>query len=182
MRFNLSILFIAFTLFASMTSLNLQANEQQIFVVRHVEKLKGKDPELSMAGQKRARALAALMANQPIDMLIATQFKRTQLTLEPLAQAKLLNLTIVAAQRPLSHHVTQTINMAKSSSGSVIIAGHSNTVPMILTALGIKQPIELTESDYGDLFLLNLKDDQLISWKRSHFGDAPTLKQIQNVR
>ena len=39
---------------------------------------------------------------------------------------------------------------------SVLVAGHSNTVPAIVAGLGVEQPLAMTEADYGDLFQITL--------------------------
>ena len=51
-----------------------------VFIVRHAEKTAtgGKDPDLSVAGQKRAEALARILKDSQITTVFVTEFKRTQ--------------------------------------------------------------------------------------------------------
>ena len=58
-----------------------------VFLVRHAEKAKDdpRDPTLSDAGRRRAEALDALLVRVDVTHLFATEYKRTQQTLEPLA-------------------------------------------------------------------------------------------------
>ena len=51
-----------------------------VFVVRHAEKAVtgGENPDLSVAGQKRAEALARILKDSQITAIFVTEFKRTQ--------------------------------------------------------------------------------------------------------
>jgi hypothetical protein len=43
---------------------------------------------------------------------------------------------------------------------TVFVAGHSNTVPAIMKALGVAEPPRLTEEDYGDVFIITIGQDR----------------------
>ena len=70
-----------------------------IFIVRHAEKATtgGNDPDLSVAGQKRAEALARILKDSQITAVFVTEFKRTQETAAPTAKAAHVNATLVSA-------------------------------------------------------------------------------------
>src|SRR6266567_237150 len=70
-----------------------------IFVVRHAEKATtaGNDPDLSVAGQKRAEALARILKDSQISAVLVTEFKRTQKTAAPTAKTAHLSPTVVPA-------------------------------------------------------------------------------------
>jgi hypothetical protein len=40
----------------------------------------------------------------------------------------------------------------KAETGTVLIVGHSNTVPEIVAQLGGTRPADLAETDFGDIF------------------------------
>jgi phosphohistidine phosphatase SixA len=40
----------------------------------------------------------------------------------------------------------------KAEAGTVLVVGHSNTVPEIVAQLGGARPADLAETDYGDIF------------------------------
>jgi broad specificity phosphatase PhoE len=129
-----------------------------VFLVRHAEradagmaaaKMAGADPELSDAGKARAAALAALLKDAKITAIFTTQYKRTRDTAQPLATA-----TGVAAATIDSKDTAALIDRLKASAGNVLVVGHSNTVPEIIKALGIGEPVEIAEDQFDNLFVV----------------------------
>ncbi len=60
---------------------------------------------------------------------------------------------------------------ADSNAGrAIVVVGHSNTVPELVRALGVNSNIELTEGDYGDLFVVTLEGGAA-RLSRQRFGD-----------
>jgi phosphohistidine phosphatase SixA len=136
------------------------AHASTVIVLRHAEKdAKGdpKDPGLSEAGSARAKALAALLAPSKPAHLYASEFQRSQKTLEPLASALGVKVEVVSAGK--AAELAQTLRGLPEGSVSVVV-GHSNTVPALVQALGGKiERLEkgmLSESEYGRLFVLTL--------------------------
>jgi phosphohistidine phosphatase SixA len=136
--------------------------ETVVYVVRHAEKaasggtMMTDDPELSEAGQKRAEVLRDKLKNEPIMALLATKYKRTQQTLQPLAQAKGLT---VQTYNP-SDFLGLAKNIKENYAGkTLVVAGHSNTVLFVLEALGGKKPFsEVADHQYDYLFKVTLRD------------------------
>ena len=147
---------------------------QGIYVVRHVEKQlipPQKDPPLSKLGFKHAQALAQKLKNIHFDHIFSSQFKRTQLTVAPLANLQNREIEIYSATE--TKKLAQ--NILKGCHQNILIAGHSNTVPDFLSHLGLKMKatiggqalnyspqIYLNEKlDYGSLFIVTFtKQDQ----------------------
>ncbi|MEM7262389.1 MAG: nuclear transport factor 2 family protein [Planctomycetota bacterium] len=128
----------------------------RVVVVRHAEKdtsdSKNPDPELTPEGKARAEALAAALAELPLDAVFHSEFRRTRDTVTPAAEQHGKTPVEVPARqvselarRILRDHAGQT----------VLVGGHSNTVPVILRALGVPAPVTLSESDYGDVFFVS---------------------------
>lgn len=77
-------------------SVTVHAQCQQIVIVRHAEKADDgtTDPPLSLTGRARAERLVDIVKGATIVALYATQYRRTQQTLAPLAKAHKLNVQI----------------------------------------------------------------------------------------
>jgi len=127
-----------------------------VIVVRHAEKIidpNNPDVDLSAAGQARAQEIARVFADAGINAIYATQFKRTQQTVKPLADKLGLPITVVDAKKT-SDLIAQI--RAQHSGQTVFIAGHNNTVPEIVAALGGPQYPTIPENEYDNVFVVTV--------------------------
>ena len=126
-----------------------------IVVVRHAEKASsgGNDPELSVAGQKRAEALARILEDSQITAVFVTEFKRTQQTAAPTARAAHLSPTVLSAG-----DIPGLVAKLRALSGNALVVGHGNTIPDLMKALGITAPVTIPEDDYTEILLVSLSD------------------------
>ncbi len=133
-----------------------------IFLVRHAEKAStgGNDPDLSLAGQKRADALARILRDSQITAVFVTEFKRTQETAAPTAKAAHLSPTVVPA-----NDIGALVEKLRALNGNALVVGHGNTIPDLLKALGIATPVSIPEDDYTEIFAVLV-------------GDAPRLLRL----
>lgn len=138
------------------------AAQSTVFVVRHAERADGgatggmmaaTDPELSDAGRARADSLAVALKDAGITAIYVTEFKRTQQTGAPLARALGVAMTTVPAKDTAA--LVETI---KSAGGNVLVIGHSNSVPEVITALGVAAPVTVGDTEYDNLFVVRLGD------------------------
>ena len=138
-----------------------------VYLLRHAEKATDPpgDPPLTARGSARARALAEQLADVPVTVIYATQYKRTQQTVEPLAAAKGLKLTIRDAQA-VDELVLEI--EALRPGNVIVICAHSNTIPSIAAGLRVTPAISLRSKDYGDLFVIPLGKERKL--KRRRFG------------
>ena len=120
-----------------------------VFIVRHAEKAStgGKDPDLSVQGQKRADALAHILKDSQITSVFVTEFKRTQETAAPTAREAHVSPTVVPA-----NDVGVLAEKLRASNGNALVVGHGNTIPDLLKALGIAMPVSIPEDDYTEIF------------------------------
>lgn len=127
-----------------------------VILVRHAEKKiepENPDPDLSPAGQARALELARVFANSGIQATYATQYKRTQQTVAPLASR--LQIPIIAVDAKQSQEVVRRI-LSDHRGQTVFLAGHNNTVPEIINLLsGEKLPL-IPESEYDNLYIVTV--------------------------
>lgn len=118
-------------------------------VVRHAEKATDdpQDPTLSEAGRARADALAARLKDAPLVAVYATEFRRTQQTARPSADAHGIPVGAYFARGPATESAAQW--KQAHHAGTVLVVGHSNTVPDLVAALCrcSVQPMDDTEYD-----------------------------------
>lgn len=126
--------------------------QEVVFLVRHAEKAdRSRDPVLSPKGEARARALAALLRDAGVTAVWGTELQRTQLTARPLADARRLPVRVHEADD--SAGLVAEMRKAEPQ-GRVLVVGHSNTVPEIAAALGVKEKIALADDEYDALFVI----------------------------
>lgn len=129
-----------------------------IIVVRHAEKADDPDdPALSTAGTKRARALARTLEHAGLDAAYASQYRRTRLTVAPTAQSAGLAVQIDPIEGDIPGWAQDfAAALAQDHAGeTVLVAGHSNTVPPLVAALCRCAVEPLTEGDYDRLFIVH---------------------------
>jgi len=126
-----------------------------VFIVWHAEKAAtgGNDPDLSVAGQKRAEALARILKDSQITTVLVTEFKRTQETAAPTAKEAQLSSVVVPA-----NDVGSLAAKVRGLNGNALVVGHGNTIPELMKALGIATPIAIPENDYSEIFVVSLHD------------------------
>ncbi|MDH5380648.1 MAG: histidine phosphatase family protein [Cyclobacteriaceae bacterium] len=126
-----------------------------IIIVRHAEKLQdGKDPDLSEIGKERALKLSEILSETKIDALFSTKFKRTTQTLAVIAKKKHLETNYYSP----SDSVFILDYLKKNIGATIVISGHSNTVPGIVNYLCNSKLPDLKESEYDNLFIIHLSE------------------------
>jgi 2,3-bisphosphoglycerate-dependent phosphoglycerate mutase len=137
-------------------------------LLRHAEKANDgtKDPDLTEAGKKRAEALVGLFHNTKIDAIYSTNFKRTQHTISPLAQAHALSILSYDAGKMEEVDAM----LSKFQGGTIVVCGHSNTTPAIVNYLtGNKDEFKnFDDADYGNIVVVSVvkKGEAKVTWLR----------------
>ena len=165
------------------------AQPTTVVLVRHAEKAAtpGPDQELSEAGLARAAALASALSDASVSTIITTQFQRTRATAAQLAVKLGLTPITVAAGAELSAHAQATAKAvrARLAGEVVLVVGHSNTIPAIIRALGGPDFPELCESEYDNLFILQIDSARPARLLRTRYGatdDADAPPCVQSMR
>ena len=119
-----------------------------VVLVRHAEKASdgSRDPLLTGAGRARAESLVDRLADRPLVAVYATHFRRTQLTAWPVAKARGLALTVRPAGEPADS--LAEVLRSRHAGQSVLVVGHSNTLPALARALGAPGVADMDESEY----------------------------------
>ncbi len=145
-----------------------------VILVRHAEKAAAPadDPALSAAGSQRARDLAAALADAGVDAIVTTQFLRTRATAAPLAHAIGREPIVVAAGADVHAHAEAVAAAvrARPAGETVLVVGHSNTIPAIIEALGGPRFADLCDQQYSSLFVLELPASRSPRLIRASYG------------
>src|SRR6476620_10621880 len=131
-----------------------------VVLVRHAEKAAepAADPPLTAAGEARARALVDAVAGMPVRAILSTDFARTRATAAPLAARLRL--------------VPET----------VVVVGHSNTVPDIVAALGAPKPTAICDSEYDNLFVVRVPASGPATLDRRHYSAPSVMTGCSSMR
>lgn len=149
-----------------------------VILVRHAEKVatdpRDPNPGLTPAGEQRARDLAQLLADKNVAGVITTQFARTQLTGQPTANAAHVALDSISAGRDMNAHTAAIAARIRSAYAgkTVLVVGHSNTVPRIIAALGGPTLPDICDSAYGNVFTLVIPASGAPRLTHGHYGAA----------
>ena len=141
-----------------------------IILVRHAEKAAADDadPGLSSAGKARAQELSRLMeevdVDRGVDVIYASQFRRTAETAKPLS----IRLGKEIQRYDANDHVTLLETILREHKGKIsLVVGHSNTIrPMIEELGGSKHLPDIDEQEYDNLYVV------VLPW----FGKVKTLR------
>lgn len=146
-----------------------------VYVVRHAEKelapedapeAERKDPPLSQAGQLRAMGLAEDVPVREIEAVYVTNTRRSRDTASAVVALNGVE-PIVYPPRDVEGLVAR---IKKRRGQSVLVVGHSNTIPPLLEQLGVEAP-EIAEDQYGDLWVVTLVDDEA-TLEHRRFGES----------
>jgi phosphohistidine phosphatase SixA len=124
-----------------------------VILVRHADidlPPRSADPPLSAAGRRRAETLAHVIGPAGATSLFTSTYLRTVQTMKPLATQTGLVPQPVPAPDVWAQQV-----VAGALGELVVVAGHSNTVPEMLEALGVPAPA-IGERDFDNLFVVTV--------------------------
>ena len=126
---------------------------ERFYVVRHFEKVHGADPGLSPEGQANASRLVALLAGDPPDAIYVSATRRARESAAPAAAR--FGLTLKEYD---PRNTAAMLERVRAEAGTVLVVGHSNTVPDVVEGLGGTRPADLTEADYGQVWIVSRAD------------------------
>ncbi len=141
-----------------------------IIFIRHAEKAGtgGDDPPLTERGEARARELGRIMqwvdVDRGVDVIYATQYRRTQDTVRPLA----LSLGKEIRRYDANDTVSVLNEILTEHKGKIsLVAAHGNTIrPMVEELGGSKHLPDITEDEHDNIYVV------VIPW----FGKVKTLR------
>jgi 2,3-bisphosphoglycerate-dependent phosphoglycerate mutase len=148
-----------------------------VILVRHAEKNidpNNPDVDLSQAGQARAQEIVRMFADAGINAIYATQYKRTQQTVKPLADK--LGLPVNQVNSKNTSDLVAQIR-AQHSGQVIFIAGHNNTVPEIVAALGGPTFPVIPETEFDNLYIVTVYRTGKAKLVKLKYGTASPTSQ-----
>lgn len=127
-----------------------------VILVRHAEKKiepNNQDPDLSPEGVDRALEIARVFGESGINAIYATQFKRTQQTVQPLAERTSVPVSLLNANQ--TDELVERIQTSLRGQ-TIFVAGHNNSVPAIISRLSGEAYPLIPESEYDNLFVVTI--------------------------
>lgn len=146
-----------------LVSTGLPAGAQHaVYLIRHAEKaLTGTDPALTPEGRQRAADWAEMMRHAGLDAIITSEAMRTRETGAIIGAALGLPQTALPGA-----DITGLVSVLEfdHAAETVLVVGHSNTIPLILDRLGAPNDITIEEDDFANLYVLTrpLSDDPVL--------------------
>ena len=126
------------------------------YLIRHAEKDRtdpnDENPSLNIDGLKRAGRWAAYFEPIQIDQIYMTDYIRTKQTISMIAQQK--NITPKLYD---PHNINLEEFLKETNGKTVLIVGHSNTIPKLVnTLIGKEEYPEMDDSDNSTLFKVTI--------------------------
>lgn len=131
------------------------------YLIRHAEKDRSnednKNPDLIEKGQQRAEKWATLLSNFNIQEVYSTDYNRTRQTAKPTADA--FGLTI-KTYHPFKLDFEKFLKDTKGK--SVLVVGHSNTIPFFVNKLiNKKEYQQIEDNNNANLYIVTIKGNEV---------------------
>ena len=161
-----STLLLLFAVFAQAAFAQEEFKPITVFLIRHAEREDEprQDPPLKKEGVARSQELARLLSGAGVKAIFTSQFTRTKQTAEPLAT----KLGITATPFTLKSNPSNPRQIAAESTAevtnkilerageSVLVIGHSNSIPDVIKMLGGDVVPTIDERKFDDLFIVTV--------------------------
>lgn len=122
------------------------AEPTMMYLVRHGEKVAGKDPELSFEGQVRAQNIAIMLHRAGLVSIFSSSTNRTLQTAQPLAQRSKVAVQTYDPAVPKA-----LVESVKMQTGAVLVVGHSNTLTELVRLFGGAPGADIADNEYDRL-------------------------------
>jgi len=175
---------LLFAVLVAASTGSAESRETTVILVRHAEKeLTGGDvPLRSPDGVARARDLVDAVRSAGVSVAISSSYKRTRQTIEPAVAA--LGIPSERVFEILEPERVALEILTKQRGRTILVAGHSNTVPQIVEALGAPSlcpPFEIDDEhgcmipdpEYHHMFVVTVPSAGPATVVRARYG-APS--------
>src|SRR4029077_20931889 len=124
-----------------------------VILIRHGERNTptpaNPDPHLNAAGKARAKSLIHVFGQSGIKAIYRSHFARAKETAQPLATH--LGLSVIEIDEALQ---TKNNILSNHAGQTVLVIGHSDTVPDIISRLGAGSLSPIDDGEFDNLFVV----------------------------
>ncbi|HEV8409496.1 MAG TPA: histidine phosphatase family protein [Gemmatimonadaceae bacterium] len=151
-----------FCFIAAAASVSAQSPTTVVILVRHAEKAVTpvEDPPLTEAGVVRAYALASALLHMNVQAVIVTELTRTRETARPFAEANGVKIETVHTGGGEAHARAVAAAVRAHAGQTVLVVGHTNTIPAIIAELGGPKLPDICDSQYSGFYTLVLRGNK----------------------
>jgi 2,3-bisphosphoglycerate-dependent phosphoglycerate mutase len=141
-----------------------------VILIRHGERTDptpaNPDPHLNTVGKARAKKLIHVVGQSGIKAIYRSHFIRAKETAQPLAT----HLGLSAIEMDEALQVKNDI-LSNHAGQTVLVIGHSDTVPDIINRLGAGSPPVIDDSEFDNLFVVKVFSQGRASVTRLKYGN-----------
>jgi len=176
LSFLLILISISFNLFAQQNSSELTT----IILVRHAEKVEDgtSNPILTKAGIIRSIQLAYLLREDSISAVFSTDYERTLLTANPTAN---FHNQPIQKYLPSSKIALFNTIAARYQGKTILVTGHSNTVPDMINYLCNTDLPNIEHYEYSNLYIVTFREvgkGKLLKLKYGELSEKPITANV----
>lgn len=154
----LLLLWISFLAVSSFAQEEKPVETTTYYFMRHAEKDRSngsvEDAHLTDKGHQRAQTWSMILQHVPFEAVYSTDFNRTKQTVQPLADSNRLEI--------LTYSVGEGYNetfKASTKGKTVLVVGHSNTIPDFVNAvIGQEKYNEIEDDNNGNLYIVTISN------------------------
>ena len=141
-----------FAVCASVMLVSSAASQEVAFVIRHAEKEPaGKDPALTAAGRSMAKDWSRMLKGSGVEIVINTDARRSRETGKIIASELGVEQAEVSMADIAGLFDLLTFD---HDDQNVLIIAHTETIPTILSRMGVRHKVDIATDDYRNLFLV----------------------------
>lgn len=142
-----------------------QSETTTLYLIRHAEKADStQNPELSDEGLKRAVRWTKYFEKKNIDFFYTTLTRRTQMTCSTIATSKQKDMIFYDVAKFSLKEIIE-----KHYGKTILIVGHSNTIPSQINAFLEKEIYpQIEDNQFGNLYTIIISGDK-IEHKLTHY-------------
>jgi len=160
-------------------SFTIAAENTVIYLMRHAEKVEDNtvDPDLTPEGKARAQVYASILRDENVTAIFSTPYIRTRKTAEPTASIHGLAIQEYDPAQP-----KDLAEILKTLSGTVLVTGHSNTIPELVNMLTGENMPALDDRVYDRVYRVTLEDGLHTELSITYTEPRTPIESVENTR